>query len=242
MDNKTDSLGLDSTNFSTVVIMLIIFVITCVIFILFQRRKSSKRGVLLTGLCDSGKTVIFSQLVHGKYVSTQTSMKENSGEYVTKDGTLRIIDIPGYERLRAKFFDEYKSAARGVMYIVDSVTLQKDIRDAAEFLYNILLDPVVVDNVLSVLIVCNKQDLPLAKSTAVIKSMLEKELNALRVTKSSQLESVDQKGRKSVVLGKEGMDFSFATLSIKVEFVNAVASGDRVDMNELEIWLSNLCS
>jgi signal recognition particle receptor subunit beta len=45
---------------------------------------------------------------------------------------LRVIDIPGHERLRGKFFDEYKGTARGVIYVIDSVTFQKDIQDVAE--------------------------------------------------------------------------------------------------------------
>jgi hypothetical protein len=45
---------------------------------------------------------------------------------------LRVIDIPGYERLRVKFFDEYKGVTRGIVYVIDSVTFQKDIRDVAE--------------------------------------------------------------------------------------------------------------
>jgi len=47
-------------------------------------------------------------------------------------GLLRIVDIPGHERLRGKFFDEYKQAAKGIVYIIDSVTAQKDIQDVAE--------------------------------------------------------------------------------------------------------------
>lgn len=47
-------------------------------------------------------------------------------------GLLRIVDVPGHERLRAKFFDEYKQAAKGIVYIIDSITVQKDIRDVAE--------------------------------------------------------------------------------------------------------------
>lgn len=89
---------------------------------------------------------------------------------------MRIIDIPGYERLRGKFVDQYKSSARCVLYVVDSLTIQKDIRDVAEFLYNILSDHAIANNISALLIVCNKQDIPLAKSTAVIKSLLEKEL------------------------------------------------------------------
>lgn len=50
------------------------------VFYFYHKRKTSRRGVLLTGLSNSGKTLIFSQLVHGKYVDTHTSIKENSGE------------------------------------------------------------------------------------------------------------------------------------------------------------------
>lgn len=87
-----------------------------------------------------------------------------------------MIDIPGYDRLRDKFLDKYKSSARVILYVIDSVTLQHDIRDSAEYLYNILSDPQVASNVSSVLIVCNKQDLPSAKSSAFVKNLLEKEL------------------------------------------------------------------
>jgi len=45
---------------------------------------------------------------------------------------LRIVDIPGDERLRGKYFDKYKSSVKGLVYIIDSMTIQKEIRDVAE--------------------------------------------------------------------------------------------------------------
>lgn len=87
-----------------------------------------------------------------------------------------MIDIPGHERLRDKFFDQHKAIAKGIVYIVDSVTLQHDIRDAAEFLYNILTDPVILNNRPNMLILCNKQDHTYSKGAAAIKSIFEKEL------------------------------------------------------------------
>ena len=42
------------------------------------------------------------------------------------------MDIPGHERLRYKYFDKFKSSAKGLVFIIDSSTIQKDIRDAAE--------------------------------------------------------------------------------------------------------------
>lgn len=56
-----------------------------VVFALYKRRKGSRRAVLITGLCDSGKTLIFSQLLHNKYVETFTSIKENIGDYILKN-------------------------------------------------------------------------------------------------------------------------------------------------------------
>lgn len=56
-----------------------------VLIALYKRKKSSRRGILLTGLCDSGKTLIFSQLIHSKYVQTHTSIKENIANYIMQN-------------------------------------------------------------------------------------------------------------------------------------------------------------
>lgn len=45
---------------------------------------------------------------------------------------LKIVDLPGQERLRNKFFDQYKNSAKAIIYTIDSVTIQKEIRDVAE--------------------------------------------------------------------------------------------------------------
>ena len=42
---------------------------------------SRGRGILMMGLCGSGKTLMFSQLCHGVDVVTVTSIKESSGNY-----------------------------------------------------------------------------------------------------------------------------------------------------------------
>lgn len=46
--------------------------------------------------------------------------------------SLKIVDLPGQERLRNKFFDQYKSSAKAIVFVIDSVTIQKEIRDVAE--------------------------------------------------------------------------------------------------------------
>lgn len=48
-------------------------------------------------------------------------------------GALKLIDIPGHERVRQRFFDSYKNTARGIVFVLDSFSLNKDIRDVAEY-------------------------------------------------------------------------------------------------------------
>lgn len=62
--------------------ILLICCLFSVIFTLYRRSKSKRNGVLLLGLCDSGKTLIFARLLSGKYVQTHTSSQENTGDYL----------------------------------------------------------------------------------------------------------------------------------------------------------------
>jgi signal recognition particle receptor subunit beta len=81
-----------------------------------------------------------------------------SGVYVPPGkGALTLVDIPGHERLRAKYMDQFKSASRGIIYVVDSSNIQKQLRDTAEYLFNILSDPVIHTAKTPLLVACNKQ-------------------------------------------------------------------------------------
>ncbi|KYM78773.1 Signal recognition particle receptor subunit beta [Atta colombica] len=152
---------------------------------------------------------------------------------------LRIVDIPGDERLRGKYFDKYKSSVKGLVYIIDAVTIQKEIRDVAEYLYNLLSDP-DIQKTAPVLIMCNKQDQTMAKGCYVIKALLEKEMNLLRMTKTSQLEATDASST-NIFLGKQGKHFEFSHLDSQIDFVESYASNDdsqmSADIEELKKWL-----
>ena len=51
-----------------------------VVFIfVWKRGRVSRRGICLVGLCEAGKTLIFSQLIYKKAIESFTSMKENVG-------------------------------------------------------------------------------------------------------------------------------------------------------------------
>nr|KAG5698995.1 hypothetical protein BaRGS_033508 [Batillaria attramentaria] len=122
--------------------------------------------------------------------------------------------------------DEYKGLARGIIFVVDSGTVQKEIKEVAEYLYTILTDRTISQNAPPVLIACNKQDLTLCKGASVIKNMLEKEMNTLRVTRSAALQGIDNTANNNTYLGKRNKDFEFADLKpLRVEFAECSARG-----------------
>lgn len=43
------------------------------------------------------------------------------------------------------------------MFVVDSVAFQREVKDVAEFLYQVLVDSTVLKNAPALLIACNKQ-------------------------------------------------------------------------------------
>lgn len=180
-----------------------------------------RRDILLTGLCESGKTLTWTQFILSEDRETYTSVKENVGGISMEKGNFRLVDIPGHERLRNKFFDQFKASARLLVFTVDSSTLQKDVRDVADFLYTVLADKAVATT--PIIIACNKQDSAMAKGSTVIKTLLEKELNLVRQTRTNQLQSVDNSVSNVVFLGRQGKDFEFAQLQQHVEFVECSA-------------------
>nr|CAG4638019.1 EOG090X0C7N [Chydorus sphaericus] len=164
---------------NAVVVALLVGLITlAVLFFLWKRGvRVARRGICMVGLCESGKTLIFSQLVYKKAVDSFTSMKENvSTLNMGSKGVLTLVDVPGHERVRTRFLDSYKITARGIVFVLDSFTLSKDIRDVAEYLYTILSDSTVVANRIPILVLCNKQDNALAKGPNIIRPQLEKEM------------------------------------------------------------------
>ncbi|XP_022903070.2 signal recognition particle receptor subunit beta [Onthophagus taurus] len=241
MENGHTNESKETISYSPIIVALITLLITIVLFFIYKAKQSSKRTVLITGLCNSGKTLLFTRLVHQKFVDTYTSMKENTGNYLINNLSLRIVDIPGHERVRDKFFEKYKKEARALVYVVDSSLIEKEVRDVAEYLYNILLELGAMNNKVKVLILCNKQDVASSKNSMAVKCILEKELTTLQRTKSSQLDSVDPKVKKGDSFLSEGEDFHFSLLSpIQIEFANGFATNetkDSINVDELEKWL-----
>lgn len=80
----------------------------------------------------------------------------------------------------------------------------------------------------------------MAKGCAVIKTLLEKEMNVLRMTKSNQLEATDATST-SVFLGKQGKDFEFSHLDTQIDFASSYAYNKDPEtpasIDDLKKWL-----
>ncbi|XP_066583469.1 signal recognition particle receptor subunit beta [Prorops nasuta] len=232
----------DNSQIYDILTAVFLIIITLVLFAIWRRRKAVGQSILLTGLCDAGKTLIYARLQSSKFVKTHTSVKENIGDIIINKHVLKIVDIPGHERLRYTFFNQYKLSLKGLVYVIDSVTIQKDIRDVAEYLYNLLSDPALQKNI-PVLILCNKQDQAMAKGCSVIKTLLEKEINLLRLTKTNQLNATDDSSASSF-LGKLGKDFEFSHIASNVELAESYGfnkdADNPADIKELNAWLQKI--
>lgn len=93
------------------------------------------------------------------------------------------------------------------------------------------------------MILCNKQDLPMAKGSTVIKTLLEKEINLLRLTKTGQLDQTDSSS-SNAFLGKRGKDFEFSYLDTPIQFAECSASDEKSTSEECLVelykWLSKI--
>uniref|UniRef100_A0A0M3I9S4 Signal recognition particle receptor subunit beta n=2 Tax=Ascaris TaxID=6251 RepID=A0A0M3I9S4_ASCLU len=212
----------------------------------FIRRAST---VLIVGLNDAGKTILFSKLINqGHTPHTYSSLKENvyDGFMDAAGNELTLVDFPGAERLRKQLFTNYfqqrRSNLRGILFMVDSATFSKRARDVAEFLYDVLYESA---KKVSVLVACNKQDISLAKSSQAIRSALEREFGLINGTREAALESTAGDSKKRI-LTDTGRNFQWKDLhSPRIEFLECCVapqheSGESVDLEGIQKWVNSL--
>ncbi|EPY84811.1 hypothetical protein CB1_000443012 [Camelus ferus] len=129
-----------------------------------------------------------------------------------------------------------------IVFVVDSATFQREVKDVAEFLYQVLLDSMGLKNTPSFLIACNKQGeqiVTLSSAPGLAGS------NTLRVTRSAAPSTLDSSSAAPAHLGKKGKEFEFSQLPLKVEFLECSAKGGRgdtgsADIQDLEKWLAKI--
>lgn len=186
------------------------------LFVTRVRKRLARNTIVLTGLCESGKTTIFYQLRDGSppQQGTVTSMEPNVDTFnlhseknmERKIRPVRLVDMPGHPRLRP-MLEEYLNLTAGIVFVVDSVEFLPKLRSAAEYLYDILTHKLVVKRKIPVLIFCNKADKHLTAHTKdFIAKQLEKEIDKLR---SSRTAVSDADVSNEFTLGTPGEPFKF---------------------------------
>ncbi|TPX56489.1 hypothetical protein PhCBS80983_g04514 [Powellomyces hirtus] len=201
--------------------------------VLSKTQRAKRETVLLTGLAEAGKTVLFMQLRYGTKVATHTSMDHNEGRFSLTTGDtappssssrpgpiLHLVDLPGHEKLRFKY-TEYISSTCGIVFVIDSTTIARELRPAAEYLYDILANRYTQRNEIPVLVLCNKADLLMALPVEKIRAMLEGEIDRLRTTRAAEVQSLDDGDKehdRDEFLGEEGVPFAFNQLANAVTF------------------------
>ncbi|CAL8068778.1 unnamed protein product [Calicophoron daubneyi] len=216
---------------------LLVCVFATLLLLICLRRKKSV--VLILGICDAGKTTLFTNLIHNCPLPCYTSLKANVGQYRTGRKGLFLVDIPGHEKVRYECINKHKEDIMASVFIIDSTNVQSELKDVAEFMYNLLTDPKIGIPRSKILIICNKQDVTSAKGSAVIRSLLEKELNTLTLTRMDALASLDHHSPKTTPmrLMKPGSCFKFDTSHMDIEFVECAATED---ISPVRKWLESL--
>nr|QXF29058.1 SRb [Gefionella okellyi] len=196
-------------------------------------RSKAARGdaVLLAGISDAGKTVLFHRLRDNKLIESHTSQKENSGRFAVASGTdareLLFIDFPGHPRLRPELWQRIeKVQLRAVIFLVDATNVEATRKDAGEYLFNLLVLPQVQQRHIPVLIAVHKSDVQDAASVDEVRTALTSELNGLCKTHSSDAGLSDTAAEKPKTLGFETEAFSFDALSNPVTFLQTNAQDD----------------
>ena len=230
----------DSSQTFPLTVLLAFLVVFATIVILWwakNRQRAAYRGecLLLCGISNAGKTLMFTRLTIGMAKRTITSMATNRGSLLLANlssdrpsKTVRILDIPGNLRIRQREFEANKASAKAIVFVVDSTTINDESKDVADYLYDVLREKVFRQQRLPLLIVCNKQDLNNGNETsASIRRLLEKELTMKRRTRVSSVAVHQGKSDNSEDIGQEGKDaFDFDDVKdMQVEFVDASALG-----------------
>ncbi|CAH8526916.1 unnamed protein product [Dicrocoelium dendriticum] len=222
-----------------VVLSVLFALVLCVTaFIIWFYKQTKRNIILILGICGSGKTTLFTRLVYGDAKSCYTSLKENRGTFETRKEKLFIIDIPGHEKLRYECLNKYKRETRACLFVIDSQNIQVELKDVAEFLYDICTDADLTSRKSKILIACNKQDIASAKGSVVIRSLLERELSTVAVTRSGALQGLEGNAKNvRTPFTSSGSTFTFASCRVPVQFVECSAKNDVQSINQ---WIQDI--
>ncbi|KAJ2110887.1 hypothetical protein GGI16_000095 [Coemansia sp. S142-1] len=228
---------------------------------LSSAQKKRNNAIVLVGPMGAGKTALWTRLRFPDSTSqpeTQTSMSVNAAEAHINESNAYLVDIPGHQKYRLDR-DSYLPMARGIIFVVDSTRLSETIRSTAELVYDVLANAKVQTNETPLLLLCNKQDDPLALSNTRVKALLEDEIDKLRTSRQAGLDSLRDahvaasgaaagddddaaaEERISDFLGYDGKKFSFEDLPNPIQFNEStlILGHDTSGLELIESWIAD---
>jgi signal recognition particle receptor subunit beta len=148
-----------------------------------------------------------------------------------------MIDVPGHEKLSYQIH-HFTPISRGIIFVLDATRLGKELRQVAEYLYNVLTDKHVVRREIPILLACHKSDLVTAYTPKRCQEMLETELNRIRQTRTAAVDSqtAEQDQHDDHYLGYEGELFKFEHLPNEVQVV-ACSSSQEDGLEAVRSWI-----
>merc|ERR1712062_272960 len=160
-------------------IILLVILFALLAGLAFRSFGAGTRGdtVVFVGLSDSGKTSMLAKLANPEVEpKTQLSIVSNQIEYNVEKKQLKLVDIPGNEKIRLNELQKYKNALRGVVFVVNSKNIGSQVRDLAELIFQVLTDEAVHSRKPKILLAASHQDAKLAKAGEAVQKLLETEL------------------------------------------------------------------
>eukprot|EP01062_Namystynia_karyoxenos_P021401 TRINITY_DN1813_c2_g1_i2.p2 TRINITY_DN1813_c2_g1~~TRINITY_DN1813_c2_g1_i2.p2 ORF type:complete len:210 (+),score=58.53 TRINITY_DN1813_c2_g1_i2:71-631(+) len=138
------------------------------LFARFGGRGRRDARVLMVGLDAAGKTTVLYQMKLNEAVETVPTIGFNIETVRAKSLTLTIYDLGGQDKLRP-LWRVYHQSSEGVIFVVDSHDADR-MAQAREELHNTLASDLLAGACL--LVLANKQDLPVALGPAEVTERL----------------------------------------------------------------------
>jgi len=221
--------------FLTMNMWLTVVLGAAIMFALYKFFNKAKRvvgrTVLILGPMGVGKTTLFHKMCFNVDVESHTSMEPGTASIClpadadakTQDASaskpVDLVDVPGHPSIRQQVVRKYAPSIGGIVFVMDvqqlksSAGAQKHVRDAAEFLYDILTDPMIDRIAPPILLMFNKNDGKVAKKGNVevddLKKMLEKELTNLKETRAALESTGADSAEAPLLLGMANEAFDF---------------------------------
>ncbi|XP_069138344.1 ADP-ribosylation factor-like protein 15 [Argopecten irradians] len=126
--------------------------------------------VLCIGLEKSGKSSLLAVLSGEKCDEIPPTIGFSIKALLFDDCIVDVKELGGGESIRP-YWDRYYAGAQGIIFVVDSSSSDERLKLASNELHKALGDPVLDD--LPLLVLCNYQDKPNAKTVSQLKEILE---------------------------------------------------------------------